>query len=149
MNLYDFVALPVSYDEREMLDLLLKNGGQGLSNPQETANSECKNCTLITAMNAEQIYNHIRDDNSMDYSFVSFSYSLVLPGSRGPSTPAGIEIDYSQQLSHIVQLTPLQNGTNQGRRCSPSPWYTVDLWATSRGCSQKDLPLQSFLGYSG
>ena len=49
------------------------------------------------------------------------------------------------QQSQIVLLAPLQDRTKQDRRCSHNtvPWLTS--WPLSFGCSEQNLPDQSFL----
>ena len=89
--------------------------------------------------------------------FISHFFSFIFIPSfphrwvAGIATLGSLKIRHNFQQSLIVLLTPHQDGTKQGQRCSdaiwnPGPWSTSG--SLSLVCSQQNLPRQYFLGHS-
>jgi len=66
------IGQEVSYAERQISALLLRHGGLGVTNPQETAKIEYDYPTLITAKLTDQIYNQKLD---LEYNFSYQQYT--------------------------------------------------------------------------
>jgi len=83
-------------------------------------------------------------------TILSFSYPLPLGRVVGAAILGGLEIPHDQLQDQTVLITPHQDGTKQGWRCSHSTcWCLGDLGPLSRGCSQQVSPPQTFLGHFG